>query len=308
MSINQTEVMRILVAIAGEGGFSAAARKLRLQQSSVSRSISSLENELGVALLNRTTRKISFTEDGLTYLAESRRILTEIDNLNASVRKTREVPQGTLRISLSTAFGKWVVIPVLAEFKMKYPEVSLEVHLEDRLVDIVSEAYDVVIRVGETEDSRVTSRKIAIVRRGIFVSKKLMKTLGPIRNPTDLERYPAVIFDDRADPAATWTFTQSKTRLRIRFKSATAVNQLDGVYRLVCDGLGVAQLPLFIGSESGNTGQLEQVLPEWDFAGEIGNYDRVYALFTGGRKMSAKVRVFLDYLVKKLSQIEGDRV
>lgn len=302
--INQTEAMRVLVAIAEEGGFSAAARKLRLQQSAVSRVVGALEDSLGVALLTRTTRKLSFTESGLRYLSESRRILSEIDELNQDVRRTRDVPQGNLKISLPTAFGRWVVVPRLARFCERYPDVRLEVHLEDRLVDLVAEAYDVVIRVGESGDSRVTSRKLALIKRGVFVARKLRSKIGPIESPTDLARYPLVAFDDRVDPASTWTFTQGRSRQRIRFEHVNAINQLDGVYQLACDGLGVAQLPLFMGHDSRAGGRLVRVLADWELAGDVSNVDRVYALFTGGQKMGAKLRVFLDYIVEELSRLK----
>lgn len=301
MDINQIEAMRVLVKIAEAGSFSAAAQKLRIQQSSVSRIISKLENELGVTLLTRSTRKLSLTEAGSVYLTESRRILAELENLHSTIKKTREVPNGILRISLSTAFGKWVVLPLLMSFKSKYPQVQLEIHLEDRLVDIISEAYDLVIRVGESEDSRVTSRKIAVIRRGLFVSKELIKIHGPIRKPSDLEKYPLISFDDRVEHAPSWTLLHGKIKEKVRFKSVTSVNQLDGIHLLVRDGLGIAQLPLFMGNDERIRTSLQRVLPEWNLSGDVGNTDRVYALFTGGKNMTAKVRVFLDYLVDQLS-------
>ena len=302
MSINKIEAMQAFIAVAEEGGFSAAARKLRVQQSALSRIVSSLESEFATSLMTRTTRKLALTEAGHQYLQESKRLLAELADLEARMKKIREEPRGILRINLSTAFGKWVVVPILAEFKRNYPDVVLEIHMEDRLIDLVSEGFDVVIRVGASEDSRVTGRKVAVVRRGLFLSKQLLKKNGPISEPSDLSRFPAIHFDDRVQSHPKWTLGQGRTKQTVSIPSSTVVNQLDGVFQLACDGLGVAQLPLFIASGPRASDHLVRVLPEWDVYGEVGNMDRVYALFTGGKNASAKVRVFVDFLVNKLSQ------
>ncbi len=294
--------MKIFIEISEEGGFSAAARKLRLQQSAVSRTLGLLEAEFATPLLTRTTRKFSLTEAGTRYLLESKRILADVEALESKLKRIREEPRGILRINLSTAFGKWAVVPLLADFKRLFPEVTLEIHLEDRLVDLISEGFDVVIRVGGTEDSRVTARKIAIVRRGLFASKMLLKKEGPILKPADLERFPAIIFDDRAHPDQKWILAQGRSKQVVKIKALTTVNQLDGIFELACDGLGVAQLPLFIARSARGPEQIQQVLPDWEILGEVGSMDRVYALFTGGRNCSAKVRVFVDYLVDCLSK------
>src|SRR5579885_1918001 len=162
MSINKFEAMQAFVAVVEEGGFSAAARKLRLQQSSLSRVVSQLESELATTLLTRTTRKLSLTEAGHQYLLESKRLLADLNDLESRMKRIRERPEGVLRINMSAAFGKWMVVPILAEFKRRFPEVILEVTLEDRLVDLISEGFDVVIRVGGSDDSRVTGRKVAL--------------------------------------------------------------------------------------------------------------------------------------------------
>jgi hypothetical protein len=296
--------MKLFIEVVDGGGFSAAARKLRVQQSTVSRIISQLETEYNTILLTRTTRKMVLTEAGHILLAESRRMIAEMDDLCLRLRRTREEPKGLLRIGLSTTFGRLFVVPTLAGFKAKYPDITLEVHLEDRLVDFISEGYDVVIRVGDSEDSFVTSRKLAVVRRGMFVAKSLKNKLGPISSPQDLEKYPAVLFEDRMPTSPQWTLSKGRSKQHIPIREATCVNQLDSICDLVQAGLGVAHVPLFLADAAVRGHSVERVLSEWDVVGDIDSTAGVYALFLGGPKVSAKVRVFVDHLVHHLSRLQ----
>ena len=302
--INQIEAMKLFIEVVEGGGFSAAARNLRVQQSTVSRIISQLENEYNTTLLTRTTRKMVLTEAGHILLAESRKMIAGMEDLGSRLRRTREEPKGLLRIGLSITFGRLFVVPTLAEFKTKYPDITLEVHLEDRLVDFIAEGYDVVIRVGESDDTFVTSRKLAVVRRGMFVAKSLIKKLGPISTPGDLEKYPAVLFEERMPVSPKWTFSQGSSKQHIPIRSATCVNQLDSICDLVRAGLGVAHVPLFLADTAVRGNAVERILPEWDVVGEIDSTAGVYALFLGGPKVSAKVRVFVDHLVNHLSRLQ----
>ena len=303
--INHLESMKLFIEVVESGSFSAAARKLRTQQSTVSRVIGSLEADYKTALLTRSTRKMMLTEAGHTFLAESRKILAEIEDLQGRMKRIREEPRGLLRVGLSTTFGRLFVVPALAEFKAKYPDIALEVHLDDRLVDIVAEGYDVVIRVGGSEDSFVTSRTLAVVRRGLFVSKGLLKKLGPISTPRDLERYPAILFEERMPAQPKWTLSQGRSKQQVAIPSTICVNQVDSICTLVQDGLGVAHVPLFLIDPEAKGQALERVLPEWDLVGDFENTAGVFALFSGGSKVSAKVRVFVDHLVSRLSRLQS---
>lgn len=275
-----------------------------MQQSSVSRAIQLLEEEYRTPLVTRSTRKMTFTEAGLTLLGESRRLIAELTELKSHLQKVREEPRGVLRIGMSTAFGKLLVVPMLHEFKSRYPEVQLEIHFDDALVDIVGEGLDVAIRVGASEDSLITSRKIAVVRRGLFVHPRLLRALGPIRRPEDLSRYPALLFQDRLPSRPQWLLAQGRSRQRVPIPTATAVNQLDALYLLLKEGLGVGYVPLFFNDPSLGGAPLERILPEWEAIQELEASSSVYALFPGGARASAKVRVFVDYLVEKLSKLK----
>jgi DNA-binding transcriptional LysR family regulator len=299
--IDQLASMRTFIAVVETGSFSAAARKLRVQQSTISRTVGALEEAYNAALLSRTTRKMKLTEAGHAFLADSRKILSEVDDLNARMKRIHEEPKGLLRIGLSTAFGKLIVAPTLPEFKQRFPGVTLEVHHDDRLVDIIAEGYDVVIRVGRSDDSLITSRKIAVVKRGLFGAKSLIRKLGPITTPQDLSRYPALLFGERVPVSPKWQLTKGRSRVSVPITSVTSVDQIDSLHALMSYGLGITYAPLFL-TDTGMSGPpIERVLPDWDVIHRLEPTSGVYALFPGGAKVSAKVRVFVDFLVERMS-------
>ena len=301
--INQIEAMKLFIEVVERGGFSAAARNLRIQQSTVSRIISQLETEYNTTLLTRSTRNMVLTEAGHLLLGESRKLISEIDEIKSKLKQTQDEPRGLLRLSLPITFGRLFVVPTLVDFKSKFPQINLEVHFEDRLVDLVSDGYDVVIRVGASEDSFVTNRKLAIVRRGMYVSKNLIKKIGPIRSPQDLEKYPAILFEDRMPKNPKWNLSQGKSKKSVHIHSATCVNQLDSLCDLVCAGLGVGYVPQFLANDNNRFNHIERILPDWDVIGDIDRISGVYALFHGGSKVSAKVRAFVDHLIEHLRHL-----
>ncbi len=307
MSINHLDAMKTLIAISETGSFSLAAKKLHVQQSSVSRLVSRLEYELDAQILIRTTRKLYFTEAGLKYLSESKKILSQIQSLNEDLKENQTSPKGLLKISLPTALGKGIILSELAGFRNRYPDIDLELHLEDHFVDLVAGSYDVAIRVGESDPSSLTSKKIAVVRRGIFVSRKLQEKLGEIKHPADLSKYPLLSFDEHWNPHTSWNLSQGKQRVKVHFSRVISINQLEGAHLLAQEGLGVVRLPLFMGNQNAAHTPLTQVLHGWEISGRTGSIDRVYALFMGGKHTSAKVRVFVNYLIQRLSNRFGDK-
>jgi DNA-binding transcriptional LysR family regulator len=191
----------------------------------------------------------------------------------------------------------------LAEFKRRYPEITLEIHVEDRMVDVVGESFDVVLRVGASPDSFITSRKIAVVRRGLLIAESLIKRSGGVTRPADLARFPALWFNDRVPVPPRWVVTQGRRRETVPISEITSVNQLDGLHALLVGGMGVAHAPLFFAPPGSG---LRQVLPEWEVRGALDAQSGVYALFPGGAHASAKVRVFVDYLVECFARAEKE--
>ncbi len=307
ISMNQLECMRLFVTVVETGGFSAAARKLRIQQSSVSRAIQTLEEEYGAVLIHRTTRKMTITEAGHHYLVESKEILAKVESLNDRMKKLKDEPKGQLRLSIPIAFGSRVVIPLLAKFKKKYPEILLEVHLADRRVDVIGEGFDVVIRVGDSPDSLITSRKIASIHRALYVSRNLSKKLGAIREPEDLARYPALFYGTGTghDSQWHWILSRNRTRKKIPISDITVINHLDSVDLLAREGLGVAYLPTYFAESGDARNTLEKVLADWEVDQNRGPQSSVYALFPSGSKVGLKVRVLIEFLIQQLGPSQG---
>ena len=189
--------------------------------------------------------------------------------------------------------------------EQRFPDVTLEVRCNDRRVDIIAEGYDVVVRVGRSDDSIITSRKIAVVKRGLFGAKSLIRRLGPITTPQDLSRYPALLYGAHVPASPTWQLGKGQSRVRVPITSITSVDQLDSLYALMREGLGIAYAPLFL-SDTGMSGPpIERVLPDWDVIG-LEATAGVYALFPGGAKASAKVRAFVDFLVERVAALRTD--
>jgi DNA-binding transcriptional LysR family regulator len=303
-TINITEAMRLFILVAETGGFSAAARREGVQQSSVSRAIALLEEEYKTTLFHRTTRSLKITEQGLFCLNECRRIVQDIDMLSTQMQQSRELPEGRLRISLPVAFGSRVIVKMLGGFSRKFPKIALEIHLEDREVNLVSEGYDVVVRVGPTEDSTVICRKIGVIRRGLYVARSLRQKLGKIQSPQDLARFPAVVFGDVAPTRPRWVLSRRGERKTVPISQVTVVNHLDSLDALMEQGMGVACLPHYFNSSdlrAKSKALVDCVLPEWEVSQEFGASSAVYLLFPKGDKVSAKVRAFVDYLSESLA-------
>jgi DNA-binding transcriptional LysR family regulator len=301
-TMNLIEAMRLYVAVAETEGFSTAARRQRTQQSTVSRAIAWLEKEYNATFFHRTTRTLKMTEEGRTYLVESRKILSEIDQLAMRMQKIQETPEGLLRISMPVAFGGRLIVGTLGEFKQKYPAITLEIHLEDREVNLIPEGYDVVIRVGPSDDSTVISRKLTTIHRGLYVSQNLQQKLGDIRSPHDLSRFPAVIFADRVPTRPKWILSRGNERRTVPISEFTVINHLDSLDSLMKQGLGVACIPHYFNQpylKEKNIDKAVHVLSEWDVVHDLGQSSTVYLLYPKGEKTSAKARAFIDFLLEK---------
>ncbi len=291
--------MQSFVRVARAGSFSRAAKALGTNQSSVSRLVQSLEAELGVQLLHRTTRKLSLTEPGQTFLVEASRILSDIDSLTAKTKDLQTVPKGLLRVGMPLAFGRVFIIPKLVEFKRLYPEVTLEISLDDRMIDVVQDGYDLAVRVGRLTDSSHLSRKLAVVDRVLVASPSLW--ISDQHNPDQLAQLPALLFESVRSLHPNWVITKQRQRREIPIREHVSVNHLDSIAQLARDGLGVALLPSWLVQEDLQRGKLIRVLPEWSVSGKLDSQSAVHAIFPATRKQTAKVRAFVDFLAKAIS-------
>ena len=298
--MNTLESMNVLVEVVDGGSFSAAGRELGLAPSSVARSVAALEDDLGVRLLNRTTRKLSLTEAGRLFLERARRILVEVEEARLSVTQLEADPRGTLRLNLPTAFGRTHVVPMLPDFLAQYPDLSLDLSLTDAFVDLVEEGIDLAVRVGELQDSSLVARKLAPNIRVICASPDYFERHGYPMCPDDLESHNCLIYK-RGNDRVVWHLRDSAGVIHdVPISGHLQTNNTEALLALVLDGVGIAVLPTWLVGNDIAEGRLETVFPDYDVSPTALDTN-IYAVFPYNRHLSPKVRACIDALVARFS-------
>ncbi|WP_245881213.1 LysR family transcriptional regulator [Thalassospira marina] len=289
--------MEIFVYAVEEGSFSAAARALRLSPSAVSKYISRLEDRLGARLLMRTTRQLSLTEEGRAFYERARTILNEIEEAEEVVTQLYAAPRGTLRINASVAFTKYQVVPLIPEFLNMYPDVRVELTLDDKFTDLVNDGYDLAIRLSELEDSSLIARKYAVNRRFIVASPDYLEKNGIPRKPQDLVNHNCLHLSSR-ESFNDWHFETPEGHMSFRAQGSFSANDGDALHAAVVAGLGMARLAEYLVHEDIRAGRLTPVLT--DFI-----HDRAWisAVYPHKRHLSPKVRAFVDFLAEKFTPV-----
>lgn len=283
--------MQAFVQVVDAGGFSAAARKAGKSKALLSKYVRDLEDELGVRLLNRTTRQLSTTEAGLAYHRESVDILQRLDDLTSSVRDRHGEARGHLRISAPRSFGDVDLGGAIVEFMTAHPPITVDLKLDDRFVDLVEEGFDVAIRVSEPADSSLIARRLATFRVVTCAAPAWIAEHGRPVTPEDLIGLPAIA-DTNARNWNHWPFLVDGQRTVISVEPRLNVNSPLVAAEAAIQGLGVARTPLFAVAPAINDGRLELLLEEFELTGLAVN-----AVYPHRRHLSAKVRVFVDFLV-----------
>jgi DNA-binding transcriptional LysR family regulator len=248
--------MRLFAEVVDGGSFSAAARSLGIAPSSVARSIGALEDELGVRLLNRTTRKLSLTEAGRLYHERSKRILVEVDDARLSVTQLEAEPRGTLRLSMPVAFGRLHIAPALPEFLRDYPAVQIDCSLTDAFVDLVEEGVDLAIRIGELQDSSLIARRLAANARVICGSPGYFERAGTPRTPQELGGHNCLVYK-RQSNRATWRLRDRERTYEIEVRGSLWANNADALHTAALAGVGLAILPTWMVGADLRRGALE---------------------------------------------------
>jgi len=300
--MNTLEAMNLLVEVVDGGSFSAAGRELGLAPSSVARGIAGLEENLGLRLLNRTTRKLSLTEAGRIYLARSRRILADVEEARLSVTQLEADPRGTLRLNVPTAFGRMHVVPMLPNFLANYPDLSIDLTLTDAFVDLVEEGIDLAVRVGELKDSSLIARKLAPNERVLCASPAYFDRVGRPLVPDDLKRHNCMIYK-RGNDRPIWHFRGSDRVIQdVPASGDFQTNNTEALHAITKDGLGLTILPTWLVGNDLAEGSLEQVLKNYTVSPTALDTS-IYAVFPYNRHLSPKVRAFVDALVDRFAPI-----
>lgn len=287
--------LRLYARVARLGSFSAAAREVGMSQPQVSRIIADLESDLGARLLTRSTRAVVLTEAGSGFLARIEPILLALEEAEQSVRDG-ETLRGTLRMSMPTSVGTKVVIPLLQPFAQRHPDLRMEVHLGDRMQDLVKDAVDVAIRLGRLPDSTATSTLIMNVTRVIVASPRYLAQHAAPRTPQELRRHRIVSGPASRVPNA-WRFRHEGQEVAIELESHFHTTENEGAIIAAVAGLGITSTSEWAAGPELHDGRLVRLLADWPMAGIP-----AHAYFPMGRDTRAAGRALIDYLVAALRQ------
>ncbi|MEM7171303.1 MAG: LysR family transcriptional regulator [Pseudomonadota bacterium] len=288
--MDQFLAMKVFVAVVDEESFGAAAKKLNLSRTAVSKNVMDLEAHLKARLMNRTTRRQSLTGTGYAYYQRAKFILNEIEEADAEATNQSRTPHGLLRVNAPMSFGILRIAPYLKAYLDRYPGVDIELTLNDRVVDLVDEGYDLAIRIGVLADSSLIARRIASSELLVCAAPAYLETQGIPEWPSDLAAHQCLTYSylDRPDR---WRFSRGSEDLTVRITPRLISNNGDALLTAAASSLGIILQPSFIVEAALEDGRLQRILAEFD-AGELG----IYAVYPSNRLISARVRTFIDYL------------
>lgn len=294
----RADEMTAFVAVVESRNFSAAAAKIGLTPSAVSKLIARLEKRLGVRLLHRTTRQVRPTPEGETYFLRAQRIVAEIDEADAEAGRQGATPRGLLRVNTSVAFGTYQLAPLVPEFLSAYPEIKLEMSLEDRFVDLVAEGHDIGIRTGRMADSTLMARHLGDSTRIICAAPSYLEHHGTPRTPEDLARHNCLGFSNQPQ-LNRWPLRLGGTLAPVDIDGNFSANNGDQIFQMALAGLGLMRLATFIAAPAIKDGRLVEVLAKYNPREAL----PVYAVWPPHRFQPPKIRAFVDYLVKRFTPI-----
>ena len=292
---NRTGEMQVFVRVVEAGSFSEAARQLLMTPSTVSKLIGRMEDRLGVRLVERSTRRLSLTDEGRLFHERSVALLADLDDIEREVGHGAGGASGTVRVSASVAFGVLGIEPLLREFWRTYPNVIVDLSLSDEIVDLYLDRTDIAFRVGPLTDSSLMARKIGVARRQIVASPDYLKDHGTPIMIDDLDHHNCLGFNFRR-AAPVWPLREGGRIVDRMVRGSLLANNGETVRRLVLAGVGLARLGDFHVRDDIAQGHLVEVLVD---AGHS-DVEDVHALYLGGQRMPQRVRLFLDFMVPRL--------
>lgn len=292
--MDQLTALRVFARVAETESFSEAARRLGLSKSAVSKHVSMLEDHLGAKLLYRTTRRVSLTEEGQGYLSRIIQVLDDLEEADGAVSALRSDPRGTLRVNAALSFGLRHLGPALVDFHRHYPQVTVDLDLTDRFVDLLQEGVDVAIRIGELSDSSLIARRLTSTRLICLAAPSYLKRHGEPRTVADLASHQCLRYRGRRSPAE-WALTplDGGPEETARVEGPVIANNGDVLVQAAVAGLGIYQSPDFMAYEAIARGDLVPILTHYETP-----VLPVHAVYPPNRHLSARVRAFIDHLAE----------
>jgi len=292
---NLLDGMAVFAGVINAGSFTAAAEAMGHSTSYISKAITRLEKRLNSRLLNRTTRTISLTDAGRAYYQRCNQIMIDADDATRSIGHLQKAPRGLLRVNAPVSFGSKYLLDVMPKFMQLYPEVNLEIEFNDRLIDVIAEGVDVVIRVGNNEDSSLVARKFAQSLGIVVASPDYLARRGTPVDAHELTQHDCIAYSLLPNPTV-WDFLSNGKNTRINIQPRVMCDSAEIELSMAKQGVGITRIPLFACETEVERGELQVILEQYEQP-KLG----VYAVYPHRQYLTAKVRAFVDFLVEQFT-------
>ena len=290
--MDNLNTLAVFVRVAESRSFTAAARRLGISASGVSKSLARLEEDLGVRLINRTTRKVSLTEDGVVFFDRCRQILADLDEAETTLTQARIEPRGKLRVQMPIGLGGRVVVPALAGFMARHPQLTIDVELSDRVPDLAEEGLDAAIRIGELGDVRLIARNLCPIHFVTCAAPDYLRRHGEPKTPDDLEDHRCLAYVyPQTGRYRDWQFAKDGKRFSKVVSGSINVNNAESLLELAVAGAGIATMGTFIAADAIASGKLSIILADYVAPGPLAS-----VVYLPSRHLSPRVRTFVEFL------------
>jgi DNA-binding transcriptional LysR family regulator len=290
--------LELFVRVAEAGGFTAVSRERAMSQSSVSRKISELERWLGVQLLQRTTREVKLTEAGQQLYQRSVALLSQVEDIESVIANSGTKTSGTLRLQAPYVFGRAHVMPHVLEFLDEYPDIRIDLRLNDRHVNLIEDGVDIAIRIGNLTDQNIIAKKLGRDRRHVVAAPAYLQQRGVPQIPEDLKNHDCVVYSLLENPHQ-WKFSSADGTQEVTVSGRLRANSGDAMRAAVLAGHGIAILGNYAVHEDIESGRLRKILPDF----HVHPLD-IQIIYSPTRHLPRKVRTFIDFYAARLKQCE----
>lgn len=292
--------MQVFCAVVDKGSFVGAVDALEMSKAAVSRHVNALEERLGVRLLQRTTRRLSLTEEGRVFFQQAREVLSLMGEAESAVSSGSHEPAGVLRVNAPVSFGVLHLAPLWAAFLNQNPKIELDINLNDRQVDLVEEGYDVAVRIARMESSSLVGRRFASTRMRLCAAPSYVKTHSPVKVPQDLTEHRVIAYSNFSS-GNEWRFTGPDGEHKVNTRSVIRCNNGDTCRSIALNAGGILLQPSFMVSEDLRRGELVELLPAYRSV-ELG----IYAVYPTRKHLASKVRAFINFLVEQFEHVDWE--
>jgi LysR family transcriptional regulator for bpeEF and oprC len=300
--MDQFSAIRVFMRIAESGSFSKAADLMGIPKSTVTRLVQELEAHLGIKLLQRTTRRVTVTPDGAAYYERAVRLVADLDEMDAQAASARSKPKGRLRIDIGSSLANFILIPALPGFRLRYPDVQIDLGVSDRPMDLVRDGVDCVIRGGALPDSSLVVRRVALLEFVTCASPAYLQQYGRPTHPQDIERghVPIHYFSSLTGRPFPMRFHRENEAIEVVAPTGVSVNESTAHLTALLSGLGISQTFQYMARSYVERGALVPLLTDWTRPAY-----QLNLLYPPTRQLSAKLRVFIDWTVEVFQQFSA---